>query len=107
MAAPQPLASTSDSDSANRVEAGAAKLKRTESNSYIQFTPKRTMASFENLVALANHQEKLREARKVVWRDRGEIPVELHDLWEVAEHAGRGGFRECSIWQTEGKIRVF
>ncbi|KAH9919707.1 uncharacterized protein B0H18DRAFT_1096075 [Fomitopsis serialis] len=61
--------------------------------SFIQFTPKRAMASFENLVALANYEERLREARKIVWRDRGEKPVELHDLWECAEHAGRGGIR--------------
>ncbi|KAH9833869.1 uncharacterized protein C8Q71DRAFT_179302 [Rhodofomes roseus] len=61
--------------------------------SFIQFTPKRAMASFENLVALANYEERLREARKIVWRDRGEKPVELHDLWECAEHAGRGGMR--------------
>ncbi|CAL1717475.1 unnamed protein product [Somion occarium] len=61
--------------------------------SFIQFTPKRAMASFENLVALANYEEHLKEARKIVWRDRGERPVELEDLWECAEHAGRGGWR--------------
>ena len=53
--------------------------------------PKRAMASFDNLVALANHQERLREARKMVWRDRGEAAVELNDIWECVEHAGRGG----------------
>lgn len=58
--------------------------------SYIQFTPKRAMASFENLVALANYEEALREARKIVWRDRGERPVEVQDLWECLEHASRG-----------------
>ncbi len=64
--------------------------------SYIQFAPKRAMTSFENLVALANYEERLREARKIVWRDRGEKPVELADLWECAEHAGRGGMSTCS-----------
>ena len=51
------------------------------------------MASFENLVALANYEERLREARKIVWRDRGEKPVEVDGLWECFEHAGRGGLR--------------
>lgn len=53
------------------------------------------MASFENLVALANYEERLREARKIVWRDRGEKPVELEDLWECVEHAGRGSLSTC------------
>ena len=65
------------------------KLGRTPS--YIHFTPRRAMASFENLVALANYEEHLREARRVVWRDRGETPVELGDLRECLEHACRGG----------------
>lgn len=62
---------------------------------YLQFTPKRAMASFENLVALANHQERLKEARKMVWRDRGQPVVDLKDLRACLEHAGRGGIREC------------
>ena len=57
------------------------------------------MTSFENLVALANYEERLREARKVVWRDRGEKPIELEDLWECLEHAGRGG------WSERGPVR--
>ncbi|EIW76437.1 hypothetical protein CONPUDRAFT_85000 [Coniophora puteana RWD-64-598 SS2] len=65
--------------------------------SYIQFTPKRAMASFENLVALANHQERLREARKIVWRNRGEPAAELDSVWECIEHAGRGGMRAGAI----------
>lgn len=48
------------------------------------------MASFENLVALANYEERLREARKIVWRDRGERPVECEDYWDCLEHASRG-----------------
>ena len=69
--------------------------------SYIQFTPKRAMASFENLVALANYEERLKEARKIVWRDRGELPVEVADLWECFEHARRGGFRAHLFWYAQ------
>ena len=65
--------------------------------SYIQFTPKRSIASFENLVALANYEERLRDARKIVWRDRGELPVEIHDLWECFKHAARGGLSELDF----------
>ncbi|KIK43512.1 hypothetical protein CY34DRAFT_803768 [Suillus luteus UH-Slu-Lm8-n1] len=72
-----------------------AAMSRTPS--YIQLAPRRAMASFENLVALANHQERLREARKIVWRERGEPAVELKDLWECMEHAGRGGLRAAAI----------
>lgn len=61
--------------------------------SYIRFTPRRAVASFENLVVLANHQERLKEARKIIWRDRGEPAVELANIWECIEHAGRGGLR--------------
>ena len=62
--------------------------------SYIQFTPKRSIPSFENLVALANYEERLKGARKIVWRDRGELPVEIHDLWECLKHSTRGGLSE-------------
>jgi hypothetical protein len=57
----------------------------------IRPSPKRAMVSFDNLVALANHQERLKEARKMVWRDRGEPATELCDIWECLAHAGRGG----------------
>ena len=60
----------------------------------ITFTPRRAMASFENLVALANHQERLKDARKMVWRDKGEPVAELDDLKACLEHAAKGGFRE-------------
>jgi hypothetical protein len=53
----------------------------------------RAIASFDNLVVLANYEEHLREARKMVWRDRGEPAVEVHDLWECLEHGLRGGLR--------------
>ena len=52
------------------------------------------MPSFENLVALANYEERLKGAKKIVWRDRGELPVEIHDLWECLKHATRGGLSE-------------
>jgi len=56
------------------------------------FAPKRAMASFENLVAMANHQERLKEARKMVWRDRGQPVVEVDDLEACLAHAMSGGF---------------
>jgi len=52
-----------------------------------------TLASFDNLVVLANYEERLREARKMIWRDRGEPAVEVRDLWECLEHGLRGGLR--------------
>jgi len=52
-----------------------------------------TLASFDNLVVLANYEEHLREARKMVWRERGQPAVEVHDLWECLEHGFRGGVR--------------
>lgn len=67
-------------------------LNRTKS--YLQFQPRRAIASFENLVVLANYEERLerlKEARKMVWRDRGEPAVEVRDLWECGEHGVRGG----------------
>lgn len=56
--------------------------------------PRRAMSSFDNLIVLANHQERLEGARKMVWRDKGEPAVELIDLWECIVHAGRGGLRK-------------
>ncbi|KDR84159.1 hypothetical protein GALMADRAFT_236835 [Galerina marginata CBS 339.88] len=62
-----------------------------------QFTPKRAMASFENLVAMANHQERLKEARKMVWRDKGQPVVELDTLEACLAHAMSGGFRSATL----------
>ena len=31
-----------------------------------------------------------------MWRDRGELPVEIHDLWECFKHAARGGLSELN-----------
>lgn len=61
--------------------------------------------SYENLVALANAREALRQTRreavkhgkqvrKMVWRDRGEPPVELRSVEDCIEHAVRGGSRK-------------
>ncbi|RDB20199.1 hypothetical protein Hypma_013067 [Hypsizygus marmoreus] len=63
----------------------------------IHFTSRRAMASFDNLVALANHQERLKEARKMVWRDRGEPVAELGTLRECFEHAAIGGLRSGTL----------
>ena len=70
------------------------RLDAGDSTPDITFTPRRAMASFENLVALANHQERLREARKMMWRDRGEPVVELDSLKACLRHAGKGAFRK-------------
>ncbi|KAG8705383.1 hypothetical protein FRC08_001697 [Ceratobasidium sp. 394] len=53
--------------------------------------------SFENLVALAKDQEFRREARKLVWRDRGESPTELETLEECFKHAWKGGQRAGTL----------
>ncbi|KAF9529347.1 hypothetical protein CPB83DRAFT_765090 [Crepidotus variabilis] len=68
-----------------------------EDHNGIFFTPRRAMMSFENLVALANHQERLKEARKMVWRNRGEPVVELNSLEECLRHALLGGFRSGTL----------
>lgn len=62
-----------------------------------RFIPKRAMASFENLVALANHQERLKEAKKMVWRDKGQPVVEMGTLQECLTHAVSGGFSEFTV----------
>ena len=51
----------------------------------------------QNLVVLANYQEALRDARKMVWRDRGEPAAELHTLEECLRHAARGGLRKWTL----------
>lgn len=67
-------------------------------SSYLTFTPRRsTIASFDNLVVLANYEEHLREARKMVWRDRGEPAVDIHDIHECLVHGARGALRAFSF----------
>ncbi|KAF9441977.1 hypothetical protein P691DRAFT_711032 [Macrolepiota fuliginosa MF-IS2] len=63
----------------------------------IHFTPRRAMASFDNLVALANYQERLKDARRVVWRDKGEPVVDVETLRGCFDHAAKGGFRSGSL----------
>lgn len=73
------------------------KRPQERSNSQLESYPyvlRRGMTSFENLVALANYQEALRDAKKMVWRDRGEPAIELDGIMECIEHAGRGGLSE-------------
>lgn len=66
-------------------------------SSYLTFTPRRSaIASFDNLVVLANYEEHLREARKIVWRDRGEPAVDILDIRECLVHGARGGLRMFS-----------
>lgn len=63
-------------------------------SSYLSFTPRRSaIASFDNLVVLANYEEHLREARKMVWRDRGEPAIDIHDIHECLVHGARGALR--------------
>lgn len=59
-----------------------------------RFIPRRAMTSFENLVALANHQERLKEAKKMVWRDKGQPITEMETLRECFTHAMSGGVSE-------------
>ncbi|KAK7044470.1 WD-repeats-region domain-containing protein [Favolaschia claudopus] len=61
------------------------------------FTTRQAMASFENLVALANYQERLKSARQIVWRDRGQPVAELPSLKDCLEHAATGAFRSATL----------
>lgn len=88
-----------DPDSPETPSDSHPRSSRTTSYTGIEFVPKRAMQSFENLVALANYEERLKEATKIVWRDKGEKPVELADIWECIEHAGRGGISTCCTLQ--------
>ena len=61
----------------------------------------RASKSFENLVALANDQERWKNmragAKKAVWRDVGERPIPIDDFQECLEHALRGGISESIV----------
>ncbi|KAK0245422.1 hypothetical protein EDD85DRAFT_800898 [Armillaria nabsnona] len=56
-----------------------------------------SMMSFENLVALANHQERIKEARQMVWRVKGQPVVELDDVESCLKHAVVGGLRSATL----------
>ncbi|KAJ3759818.1 hypothetical protein EV360DRAFT_93925 [Lentinula raphanica] len=69
---------------------------------------RRAILSYENLVALADAQERLKyvlanrretlkEARKIVWRDRGEPVAELADVEECLKWALKGGLRAATL----------
>lgn len=74
-------------------------------SSYLTFTPRRSaIASFDNLVVLANYEEHLREARKMVWRDRGEPAVDIHDIYECFVHGARGALRAFSFRRPLSKF---
>jgi hypothetical protein len=73
-------------------------------SSYLTFTPRRAIASFDNLVVLANYEEHLREARKMVWRDRGEPAVDIHDIHECLAHGARGALRAFSFCRSLPKF---
>ncbi|KAJ7859259.1 hypothetical protein B0H13DRAFT_2237517 [Mycena leptocephala] len=53
--------------------------------------------SFENGVALANYRGRLKHARKMVWRNRGQPIVDLPTLRHCLEHAGAGGLRAAGL----------
>lgn len=55
------------------------------------------MISFENLVVLANYQERMKGARKILWRDKGQPVVDLPTLRNCLEHAATGGFSAWNI----------
>ncbi|KIJ57278.1 hypothetical protein M422DRAFT_219181 [Sphaerobolus stellatus SS14] len=68
-----------------------------EENVPAEKAPRRAIRSFENLVALANDAERFRDARKMVWRDRGEPAAELKTLEESLRHALRGALRAGTL----------
>jgi hypothetical protein len=87
------------SDSGWRTPASMPPTPSAEDSNGILFTPRRVvMMSFENLVALANHQERLKEARKMVWRDKGQPVVEVDTLEQCLTHATSGAFRELLLF---------
>ncbi|KAG8786646.1 hypothetical protein FRC15_010986 [Serendipita sp. 397] len=82
----------------NTSSSGSGRPPRQSSFLNLALTPlnrqsKQLRQSYENLVALANAQEALKQTRRMVWRDRGEPAVELHSVEDCFEHAMRGGAR--------------
>ena len=82
-----------DSDPESPIASNSAPISRVPS--YIQFAPKRAMASFENLVALANYEERLRicETRRPVQRTRGGLRTQWGPAANVGECGSEAGIR--------------
>ncbi|KAJ7485672.1 hypothetical protein FB451DRAFT_1230689 [Mycena latifolia] len=67
-----------------------------------------SMVSFENLVALANYQERIKGARKVLWRDKGQPVADLPTLRDCLEHAAMGGIRSATLaFNIRASFNVF
>ncbi|KAJ7691575.1 hypothetical protein B0H17DRAFT_934866 [Mycena rosella] len=62
-----------------------------------EFSRSQPMVSFENLVALANYQERIKDARNIVWRDKGQPVADLPTVRRCLEHAAIGGFRSAAL----------
>ncbi|KAF7301198.1 hypothetical protein MIND_00684500 [Mycena indigotica] len=56
--------------------------------------------SFENLVSLAIHRDRLGDARKVLWRDKGEPIIYLSTLRQCLDHAVAGTARSATLGFT-------
>ena len=83
-------------------------MTATRESSFLSFTPHRT--SFDNLIVLANYEERLKVARKIVWRDRGEPAIDIHNLRQCLLHGARGGLRmspSLLSWQSRNFIPPF
>lgn len=101
-----PIQDGGGSDSGWRTPASMPLTPSADDSNGILFTPRRVMMmSFENLVALANHQERLKEARKMVWRDKGQPVVELDTLEQCLSHAISGGFRKFLFYLREQRFK--
>ncbi|KAJ7037997.1 hypothetical protein C8F04DRAFT_1035202 [Mycena alexandri] len=67
-----------------------------------------SMMSFENLVSLVSHQERMKYARKALWRDKGQPVVELPTFRACLEHAGYGGMRSAGLaFSARASFNVF
>ncbi|KAF7318048.1 hypothetical protein HMN09_00312500 [Mycena chlorophos] len=57
-----------------------------------------TALSFDNVVSLAIYQqERLKDARQILWREKGQPVVQLNTLRECLEHAVKGGARSATL----------
>ncbi|KAG8950976.1 hypothetical protein FRC03_012675, partial [Tulasnella sp. 419] len=72
-------------------------------------SPFQNYNSFQNLVSLANANERLLEStKKLVWRDVGDPPALLYTLTQCLEHGTLGGLRAAIIaYGIRSGISVF